>query len=105
MLPVDVSIHGMTLRSPQSRELPAQQWDSIPQFARRLGISTRTVARKIEGGMRGVIRITTEPGKRGVIRIDPLMAMADLRDELPARVPEPPRRGRQRKRATASPTA
>jgi hypothetical protein len=80
------------------RDLPRQQWDTIPQFAARIGVSPRTIIRKIESGLRGVIRIAAEPGKRALVRIDPPIAMADLRGELPARIAAPVRRGRPKKR-------
>jgi hypothetical protein len=91
----------------QQRELPAREWDSPLEFSARTGLSLRTIWRKIEGGMAGVIRIVEPGNERGVIRIDPPVAMADLRGELPPKLPTPPRRGRPRKRdegATASPT-
>jgi hypothetical protein len=96
----------MTSLVQHGRDLPQQQWDTIPQFAARIGVSSRTIIRRIESGLRGVIRIAAEPSKRALVRIDPQIAMADLRGELPP--PEPVRRGRPKKRddrAAASATA
>jgi hypothetical protein len=76
--------------------LPEPELDSYDQFGARIGTSRRGVFRLVERGL-PVIRIG------GLRRIDPAVGMAWIRGELPP--PEPPRRGRPRKReagATAS---
>jgi hypothetical protein len=76
--------------------LPERELDDYEQFGARIGASKRTVIRLVERGM-PIIEI----GR--LRRIDPVIGMAYIRGELPP--PEPPRRGRPKKRATASPTA
>jgi len=79
-------------------DLPTPVLDSRKQGAARLNISERTFIRLEERGM-PFIRI----GR--IKRYDPAQYLPWVRGELPP--PVPPRRGRPRKRdsATASPTA
>jgi hypothetical protein len=86
----------MPSRAP--RTLPKRELDDYHQFGARIGASYHTVWRMVKGGLPAI-------SVGGMRRIDPVVGMAYLRGELPP--PEPPRRGRPRKRdsATASATA
>jgi hypothetical protein len=78
-------------------ELPTAELDTRKQGAARANVSLRTFIRFEEQGM-PVVTI----GAR-IKRYDPAKYMPWIRGELPP--PELPRRGRPKKRATASPTA
>lgn len=73
------------------RELPTAEFDSIDQFARRSGLGRRTVARAVADRIIPSIKFG---GRR---LIEPAKGLSAIRGELPP--PEPPRRGRPRKRA------
>jgi hypothetical protein len=76
-----------------SRNLPASELDTVPEFCARANVSVRTGWRKIADGTLepAIVRIND------AVRIDPARGMQALRGELPP--PPVPRRGRPRTRS------